>query len=91
VAVNPEQRAKEQRAAFAELCAHHEGQAVMLMTIGRLSHTMIHKSTSKPGWWQATRFNGRAEPVGHTEAETWIELVRGLRCAGLDFTTVMRP
>ena len=46
---------------------------------------LIHKSTRKPGWWQATLFDKDGEPYADSESEGFERLVEHMATAGIDW------
>lgn len=51
---------------------------------------IVHKSTRKPGWWQASFFDSEGEPFGDSEAPTWACLLEHISDEGIDWRTVER-
>lgn len=45
---------------------------------------LVHKSTRKPGWWQATFFED-GEPIGDSESATWEKLLEHIRLDDVDW------
>lgn len=54
------------------------GPHAMTVTTGRYT-VLIHPSTAKKGWWQATYFDEEMEPWGDSESPTWERLLDHIR------------
>jgi hypothetical protein len=48
---------------------------------------LVHRSTRKPGWWQATFFDEDLEPYGDTESADWASLLEHIHGDGVDWRT----
>ena len=44
---------------------------------------LIHPSTKRRGWWQASFFDKAGDPFGDQENASWLKLLDGLRLSGV--------
>lgn len=51
---------------------------------------IVHRSTRKHGWWQASFFDRDGEPFGDSECETWAGLLEHISDEGIDWKSVER-
>lgn len=76
--------AQRRRTALRDIL-QHEPHLLQAPLLGGKFTVLVHHSTAKPGWWQATFFDG-AEPWGHTESKSWHELLETIHMDGVDWT-----
>jgi hypothetical protein len=68
--------AQRNTAAYKRIRAR--GPHAMTTRAGRYT-VLIHPSTAKKGWWQATYFDEKMEPWGDSESPTWERLLDTIR------------
>ena len=51
---------------------------------------LVHRSTRKPGWWQATSFDASDEPWGDSESQDFARLLDHAHGLGIDWLKAER-
>jgi hypothetical protein len=49
---------------------------------------LVHRSTKRDGWWQATFLDRSGEPFGDSESPQWVALLEHIHLDGVRWGTV---
>lgn len=77
-------RAGRRRIALERIKARGE-RALRAPLLGGQLTVLVHRSTKRRGWWQATFFDAEGEPYGDSEAERWADLLDHIHGDSVDW------
>ena len=81
---HPAFRSARRRRAALNALLDREPVPLMAPVLGGRYRVLVHHSTRKPGWWQATFFEGE-EPIGDSEAADWPALLEHIHMDSVDW------